>query len=213
MASTPLAAVAQRIQPVSKRTPELETEILMRVAEGQSLWAIYRSDRAKFPHPVNWSNWLDTDSSLQLAHATVREHAADLHVSDAMDILDADPPRVLSYDKDGNVSTLRIDAAGVALAKHRSDLRMKRAAQINPAVYGDKTLHAGHDGKEIKTEVAMSIGQTLAQLREAKRAGNDASSTIVEARKPEPSSKALLAKADQRPAQGPEPGDPGMEFV
>jgi hypothetical protein len=203
------------VQP-SKRSLEVENEILMRLSEGEALWAIYRSDREKFPHPNIWCEWLLADSELKLAHDVARQHAADVYVSDAMDVLDAEPERIMRYTEDGTAIPTRIDPASVVLAKHRSDVRMKRAAQINPAVYGDKTLHAGHDGKEIKTEVAMSITQTLAQLREAKRLGTEASSAIVEARRPEPSDKALLAKADERTASTPkplEPGDPGMEFV
>ena len=146
-----------------KRTPELATEILMRVANGEAYASIWRSDHDKFPHPVNWSYWLTADAELSLAWAQAKNIQADTFVHDAMVIADTEPDRIVSDNGS------RYDNAHVTWLKNRADIRMKRAAQINPIAYGDKQLHAGHDGGALKTEVALSLPQLAERLRLAAR--------------------------------------------
>lgn len=195
---------------------ELVAEVLLRLAEGKSLWATYDSDRVKYPHPNTWNEWCSADSDLRIAHVRAKELGADRYVDEAMSLLNAPPERVTLYNDKGEPDNGRIDPSAVVLAKARADIRMKRAAQINPREYGDKQLHAGFDGGAIKSETALSLPEMIERLRLAKRVEPEAPVTI-EQRVIEPDA-ALLEHANpsrstiSAPA-GLEPGDPGMEFV
>lgn len=71
------------------------------------------------------------------------------------------PPRI-----DG-----RIDPGHVQWAKLRIDTNLKLLARWFPAEYGDKLLHAGHDGGAIKSESVIDVKVLAAQLRQARAAG------------------------------------------
>jgi len=199
-----MASKAIDFAPRMKRTPELVAEMLQAISEGQTVSGMWRSDPVKFPHPTAWSNWCDGDPALNLAAARAKRHAAEYHVTLAQEIINTKPE--LALTKDGS----RWDSASVTWLKNRTDFHMKRAAQIDPAQYGDKQLLAGHDGGSIKTETVAALPTLMERLRSVRKAGGDASAAVID--------QPAVTHADPPPMghDGPkplEPGDPGMEFV
>ena len=187
-----------------KYSPELVAEMLLRISEGQTVVGMWREDRDKFPHPVTWDDWCGNDAALALAGARAKKHAAEHHITLAEEIISTKPE--LALTKDGS----RWDSASVTWLKNRTDFHLKRAAQIDPAQYGDKQLHAGHDGGSIKTETVAALPSIMERLRSVRKAGGTAAEAIID--------QPAVAHADPSPKghDGPkplEPGDPGMEFV
>lgn len=202
MASQPVAKWMPNNGP--KRSPELIAEILTRVANGENYTAIWKSDKSRYPHPVNWIQWRDADPELSLAHASIKELQADAVVQDALEIIDTEPDKVAT--KEG----LRWDTGHITWLKNRADMRMKRAAQIAPHVYGEKTLHAGHDGGSIKTETVAALPSLMERLRSVRKAGGTAAEAVIDQPAVTPADPSPVGQEGTRPL---EPGDPGMEFV
>lgn len=151
----------------SKRKPEVVEEILRRLSDGEPLAAICRSDE-KFPHPTVWLRWVDADEELAIAYAHARDVGADAIAEQALEIIDAEPERVVEYDDKGKEVAKRIDSAAVAWARNRADLRLKLLAKWNPKKYGDKqtTELTGADGGAVQVEGGLSPEQ-LASLTDA----------------------------------------------
>ena len=149
----------------TKRTPEVVEEILQRLSDGEPLAVICRSDD-KFPHPTAWLDWIRADESLAIAYAHARDVGADAIATQALEILDAEPERVVEIDADGNKTVGRIDSAGVAWAKNRAEIRLKLLAKWNPKKYGDKqTLDVGNkEGETLKTEVTVAPPELIQEL-------------------------------------------------
>lgn len=124
----------------TKRTPEVVEEILQRLSDGEPLAVICRSDK-KFPHPNVWLRWVDDDEELSIAYARARDVGADAIAVQALEILDAEPERVIEYDDQGNTKAGRIDSAAVAWARNRAEIRLKLLAKWNPKKYGDRSAH------------------------------------------------------------------------
>lgn len=151
----------------TKRTPEVVEEILQRLSDGEPLAVICRSDK-KFPHPNVWLRWVDDDEELSIAYAHARDVGADAIAVQALEIIDAEPERVVEYDDQGKTKSGRIDSAAVAWARNRADLRLKLLAKWNPKKYGDKqtTELTGADGGAVQVEAGLSPDQ-LASLTDA----------------------------------------------
>ena len=151
----------------TKRTPEVVEEILQRLSDGEPLAVICRSDK-KFPHPTAWLDWIRADESLAIAYAHARDVGADAIAAQALEIIDAEPERVVDVDAEGKTSSKRIDSAAVAWAKNRAEMRLKLLAKWNPKKYGDKqtTELTGADGGAVQIEGGLSPDQ-LASLTDA----------------------------------------------
>jgi len=150
-----------RINPTrAKYSDDLVREILMRIADGETYESIRRSDPDKFPHASALGDWLNASPALAVAHARAREFMADAIAEETLRIVDAEPERL---------EDRRIDAGSVQWAKMRAEQRMKLLAKWAPEKYGEKLLHAGHDGKEIKIDQRFDIRAIADQLRAATR--------------------------------------------
>ena len=149
----------------TKRKPEVVEEILHRLSNGEPLAAICRSAE-KFPHPTAWLDWIRADESLAIAYARARDVGADAIAEQALEILDAEPERVIDFDSEGNKTTSRIDSAGVAWARNRAEIRLKLLAKWNPGKYGDKqTVNVGNKpGETIKAEVSLVSPELMLEL-------------------------------------------------
>jgi len=144
----------------SKKTPEVVEEILQRLSDGEPLAVICRSDK-KFPHPNAWLNWVDADEDLAIAYARARDVGADAIAVQALEILDAEPERVVEIDANGNKTVGRIDSAAVAWARNRAEIRLKLLAKWNPKKYGDKqAVDIGNkDGEKLQVEDSLPPDQ------------------------------------------------------
>jgi len=156
----------------AKKTPKLIEEVLSRIALGETLASLGRE--LKF-HPTSWNDWVKADEDLRVAYAEAREVGADVIADHALDIIDAEPERIVQTDADGKTTTTRIDSAAVAWAKNRAEFRLKLLAKWQPKKYGDKTTTevTGANGKDLpgtpeSVDLALRLG---ASLRAAKRDG------------------------------------------
>lgn len=115
--------------------PEIRDAILERIAGGESLSAICRSE--DMPGMSVVFTWLKADSDFSEKYARAREAQADALFDDILRIAD-DP------DEDPRRSKLRIDA------------RMWAASKLKPKVYGDKIEQTHQVGDSVK-EIVRSI--------------------------------------------------------
>lgn len=114
---------------------EVRDKILERIANGESLRAICRSD--DMPPAPTVCRWLAEDQSFREQYARAREAQADALFDDILEIAD-------SPDEDPRRSKLRIDA------------RIWAASKLKPKVYGDK-LETTHQAGDTIKEIVRSI--------------------------------------------------------
>ena len=117
--------------------------------------------------------WKRDRPDLDAAFEAARLAGAEMIAQDALRIVDGDDlDDLVPMDLEGvrglvNRKTQLAAAGGdpVARARLRFEGRMKLLAKWFPQHYGDKLLHAGHDGGAIKSETALSVKELAQQLR------------------------------------------------
>ncbi len=122
--------------------PETAQEICDRLSKGEPLAQICRDPG--MPHPSTFRVWCDQgkmlgDVTLAIAYARARDDGFDAIASEAMDIIDAAPERVVTVMGEER-SESRIDGASVQWAKARAELRLKLLAKWDPKRYGERQL-------------------------------------------------------------------------
>lgn len=155
-------------------SPEVFAEVIARVAKGETIAAVAKRigvDRAAV------TNWARRFPEFGRDLAKAMEDGADALADETLRIVDGD-----DLDDDVEMADLttkrlvivprkvKLAAAGgdpVARARLRSEMRLKLLAARSPEKYGNKVLHAGHDGGAIKTSHAIDIKSIAAQLRAA----------------------------------------------
>jgi hypothetical protein len=163
---------AMATQAVTKTLYDDQTAetIIRRLTNGETMLAITRDigiDRGVF------YAWKRERPELEAAFEEARLIGAEMIAQDALRIVDGDDLEdLVPMDLDGvrglvNRKTQLAAAGGdpVARARLRFEGRMKLLSKWFPAHYGDKLLHAGHDGGAIKSETALSVKELAAQLR------------------------------------------------
>jgi len=115
--------------------PETRDAILERIASGESLSAICKSD--DMPGMSVVFTWLKADSEFSEKYARAREAQADVLFDDILTIAD-------DRDEDPRRSKLKIDA------------RIWAASKLKPKVYGDKIETTHQVGDSVK-EIVRSI--------------------------------------------------------
>lgn len=124
----------------TKRVGNVVEVILERIAAGETLAAICRSDE-RFPTPSCWYEWVEKDEDLSRRFARAREVGADVIADDALRI--ADTPQI------GVTETDKIDRHGKPYTeRQRGDMtdhrklqihtRMQLLAKWQPKKYGDR---------------------------------------------------------------------------
>lgn len=150
--------------------PAVADEILRRMMNGETVTAAAASigvDRGAI------YVWKRDRPDLDAAFEAARLAGAEMIAQDALRIVDGDDlDDLVPMDLEGvrglvNRKTQLAAAGGdpVARARLRFEGRMKLLSKWFPAHYGDKLLHAGHDGGAIKSETALSVKELAAQLR------------------------------------------------
>ncbi len=155
-------------------SPEVFAEVIARVAKGETIAAVAKRIGVDRAAVTNWARRFP-EFGRDLAKAV--EDGADALADETLRIVDGD-------DLDDEVEMIdlttkklalvprkvKLAAAGgdpVARARLRSEMRLKLLAARSPEKYGNKVLHAGHDGGAIKHEQAIDIRAIAAQLRSA----------------------------------------------
>ncbi len=153
---------------------EVFAQVLEHVAKGETIAAAARRIGIERQAVTNWARRFP-DFGRALAKAV--EDGADAIADETLRIVDGD-------DLDDEVEMVdlttkklglaprrvKLAAAGgdpVARARLRSEMRLKLLAARVPEKYGNKVLHAGHDGGAIKSATTIDIKGIAAQLRAA----------------------------------------------
>ena len=121
----------------TKRFDDVEEEILKRLSEGEPLAVICRSDPVRFPTPMTWGNWVNSDESLAIAYARARDVGFDAIAADCLEIADntSNDTKVTGDDEREVANT-----EWISRSKLRVETRLKLLAKWDPKRYGDKTL-------------------------------------------------------------------------
>lgn len=146
----------------SKFTEELAAEICGRLAAGESLNAICKSDH--MPNIVTVYRWMANHNDFRNNYALAREDQAETHADQMQEIADEVPPT----DANG-----RTDSGWVQWQRNRIETRKWIASKLKPKKYGDKVVneHTGTDGGPIEisdTERAAKIKALIAAANQRK---------------------------------------------
>ena len=126
------------------KTQAVIDEILSRMSAGEPLANICRDEH--MPHMSTWRMWCRDDEILDIAHGRARDDGFDVIAADALNIVDQEPERIVSFDDEGRPSGERLDSAAVQWAKNRAEMRLKLLAKWDYKRYGDKIDHTSSDG-------------------------------------------------------------------
>ena len=127
----------------SIRTRAIERKIIEGLSAGTPLTQLCA--RKDMPSVSTVYDWLSGDPDFSGRFARAREIGFDVIAADALDIIDAEPERVITI-MDGERSMERMDSAAVQWAKNRVETRLKLLAKWDPKRYGEMIKHAGADG-------------------------------------------------------------------
>jgi hypothetical protein len=149
-----------RIGRPSKRTQAIEDEILIRLANGQSLAAICRLDH--MPDCATVIRWTAGESvgeqAFCIAYNRARASQADVLFDSALDISD-DESKDLIIQEDGSITA---NPSAVARSKLRIETRMRMAGKISQK-YADKPFIGDHAAITINQNHMSIDGHSMAQ--------------------------------------------------
>lgn len=126
----------------TKRTPEVEAEILRRLSSGEPLTWICRDEG--MPSATTWREWCRADEGLDIAHARARNDGFDAIAEQCIEIAEDGTNDYVDRVRDGKVEKT-FDAEHVQRSKLRVETRLKLLAKWDPKRYGDK-LQTEHSG-------------------------------------------------------------------
>jgi hypothetical protein len=166
-----------RIGRPSKRTQAIEDEILIRLANGQSLAAICRLDH--MPDCATVLRWTAGESQEEkafcIAYNRARASQADVLFDESLTICD-DDSKDLIYQEDGGVTA---NPSAVARSKLRIETRFRMAGKISQK-YADKPFIGDHaaitinnnslsiDAASLGTEQRAALRHALISARDHK---------------------------------------------
>lgn len=122
----------------SKRTPEIEQEILGRLSKGEPLAKICRDEH--LPTGQAFRDWMAVDNDLAIAYARARDDGFDAIALDCLAIADetANDTKIVGEDE-----REVCNAEWISRSKLRVETRLKLLAKWDPKRYGDKVIHSG----------------------------------------------------------------------
>jgi hypothetical protein len=121
----------------SSFTQEIADEICERLAEGESLRSICRSDG--MPVQATVFRWLSIDEAFLKQYARAREAQADRLADEILDIADdSSRDTIPKVDKEGNEYGEQANSEWIARSRLRVDARKWLASKMAPKKYGDK---------------------------------------------------------------------------
>ena len=133
----------------TKRTPEIEAEIIRRLSDGEPLAQICRTEG--FPTPRTVRNWRDEDPEFASAIARAREDGFDAIAEDTLAIADDGRNDFMERLGDGAGEGWALNGEHIQRSKLRIETRLKLLAKWDPKRYGEmvKTEHSGPNGGDI----------------------------------------------------------------
>jgi len=149
----------------AKRNPELEERVLSRIALGETLTAVAKSEGF---HPTAWRQWCREDEALALAYAQAKDDGCEVIADQTIEIAD----------------TTKAISEHVQVARLRIDTRMKLLGKWSQKYSDKQTVNVGNkDGEALKVEgtnadVATLAATLAASLRMTKREADEASDVL-----------------------------------
>jgi len=137
----------------SDYTPDLATLICTRIAEGESLREIVKTEG--MPDRTTIYSWLLTHKEFLNQYTRAREEQADTYADEIIAIADEMPEVIAVTDKHGALIEHKLDGAYLQWQKNRIDARKWTAMKLKPKKYGERVQLAG--SKEEPFEVNAKI--------------------------------------------------------
>lgn len=149
-AKKPEAQKGKRGRP-SLKTPEIEAEIIERIANGEPMAAICRSEHMPEYRTVN--DWMRADEAFSAGVARAREAGYDRIAVDCLEIADDARNDWMAARDDESGAGYKLNGEHVQRSKLRIETRLKLLKCWDPKRYGDKvqTELSGPDGGPITT--------------------------------------------------------------
>lgn len=146
----------------TKRSQSVEAEIIERVSKGELLSAVLRSDPARFPSIVIWSDWMLLDDNLYNAYHTARLACFDAIADQCMLIADD-----ISNDDILTDTGPRANTEWIARSKLRVDTRMRLLAKWDPKRYGELLTMRGDKDNPIvvQTDTSLLVSELMNVLQ------------------------------------------------
>lgn len=146
----------------SSYTEELGLEICERLAHGEPLTKICKSDH--MPYVSTVYRWLLKEKSFCDIYARAREDQADTMADEIAVIADETPDTEPVLDKEGNIIEMRLHSAYVQWQKNRVDARKWVASKLKPKKYGDRQILAGDKEAPVEIKHSNILDETILNL-------------------------------------------------
>ena len=174
VAKSPESAPKAKMGRPTIYTQQLANLICLRIAEGESLREIVRSEG--MPERATVYDWLLKRPDFADQYTRAREEQADTLADEIIAIADESPQTVEVRDRDGNVLDIKIDSGYVNYQRQRIDARKWTAMKLKPKKYGERVALAGDADSPIKVEAevqAENLLNALLKNSELKKQANE----------------------------------------
>lgn len=162
-----------RVGAPSTYTPHIANLICIRIAEGESLREIVKTEG--MPDRTTVYDWLLRHPEFAHQYTRAREEQADTLADEIVAIADEQPEIIAVTDKKtGALIEHKLDGAFLQWQKNRIDARKWTAMKLKPKKYGDRmALEGTEGGPPIRTEETSSgrLFEIIRNLEMTKRAG------------------------------------------
>lgn len=158
---------------------EVFEEIIGRLAAGELYAEIERSDPERYPTLMSVYSWMNARSELKVAYGQAREVGADNVAMECISIADDSSNDAYVAYRDDGTPYAKLDNDCIKRAALRIDTRLKILAKWHPHKYGDKVLHAGHDGGALDIKHRFDV-VALADKARALARRNEPGAQLIE---------------------------------
>jgi hypothetical protein len=144
-------------------TQQMANLICLRIAEGESLREIVRSEG--MPERATVYDWLLKKPDFADQYTRAREEQADTLADEIIAIADEQPEIIPVLDKrTGELIEHKLDNAFLQWQKNRIDARKWTAMKLKPKKYGERVALAGDADSPIKVEAEVQAENLLNAL-------------------------------------------------
>jgi len=134
--------------------PEVREEILNRLASGETLRAICRSDG--MPNPARVVQWCDEDEEFAKRYARARSMCLQVHEDELIAIADDSSEDWITRQREDGSEYTVLDQDHVQRARLRIDTRKWLMSKLRPDKYGDRQILAGDKDAPLGIEFVVS---------------------------------------------------------
>lgn len=163
VAKSPDSAPKAKMGRPTMYTQQLANLICLRIAEGESLREIVKSEG--MPERATIYDWLLRRPDFADQYTRAREEQADTLADEIIAIADEQPEIIPVLDKrTGELIEHKLDNAFLQWQKNRIDARKWTAMKLKPKKYGERVALAGDADSPIKVEAEVQAENLLNAL-------------------------------------------------